>query len=80
MGIRIDSLMHAAHAAGFAMAPEDMYAAEDLVEQPVAMRPSRSTELVAFNATRPNIGIMAHARALASRYGTTAWLMPRLPA
>lgn len=79
MGIRIDSLMHAAHAAGFAMAPEDMYAADDLVDRPVAMMPSQATALVPYSAARPaSLSLFAQAKAIATRYGSPTWHMPRL--
>jgi hypothetical protein len=79
MGKRIKSLIDAAHAAGFAMAPEDMYA-EDVVVVRHVMAPSASTALVPYVAATPAVGFMAHAKALAARYGSPGWLMPRLTA
>lgn len=79
MGRHIKSLMDAAHAAGYAMAAEDIYLNDEIVEQHV-MIPAKSTALVPFQTAVPSIGLMAQARALASRYAGTAWLMPRLPA
>lgn len=80
MGKRIESLMQAVHAAGYAMAPEDIYAAEDVMER-LVMKPAQSTALVPYTAASPAAdGFMAHLRSMAMRYGSPAWLMPRLPA
>jgi hypothetical protein len=73
--------MDAAVAAGYAMAPEDIYAAEDVAaEQPVAMTAPRSTALVPLPVSTPTGSLMAQARSIASRYAYPAWLLPRLTA
>ncbi len=79
MGKRIKSLMDAAHAAGYAMAPEDIYAADEVVERHV-MAPAKSTALVPYIAATPAVSLMSQARAVANRYAAMAWLTPRLPA
>lgn len=81
MGKQIKSLMDAAAAAGYAMAAEDIYAADDFVaEERIEMMPARSTALVPLQAATPAVSLMAQARAMASRYAYPAWLLPRLPA
>jgi hypothetical protein len=80
MGKRINSLADAAHAAGFAMAPEDMYAENDFIVRHVMAPSISSTALVPYTVAKPAIGFMAHAKALATRYGSPGWLMPRLTA
>ena len=79
MGKRIKSLMDAAYAAGYAMAPEDIYEDEVIVERHV-MAPVKSTALVPYHAATPAVGLMAQARAMANRYAAIAWPAPRLPA
>jgi hypothetical protein len=79
MGKGIKSLMDAAHAAGYAMAPEDMYSEDEIFEQHV-MAPAKSTALVPYVTATPALGVMAQARAIAARYATPAWFVPRLPA
>jgi hypothetical protein len=79
MGKRIKSLMDAAHAAGYAMAPEDIYAVDDVVEQHI-MAPAKSTALVPYATATPAVSLMGQARALANRYAALAWPAPRMPA
>lgn len=79
MGRHIKSLMDAAHAAGYAMAPEDIYADDDFVAHHI-MAPAKSTALVPYAAATPTVSLMSQARAMALRYAGTAWLAPRLPA
>ncbi|MDO9384885.1 MAG: hypothetical protein Q7T86_18720 [Hyphomicrobiaceae bacterium] len=79
MGKRIKSLMDAAYAAGYAMAPEDIYAGEVIVEHHV-MAPAKSTALVPYHSATPAVSLMAQARAMANRYAAMAWPAPRLPA
>ncbi len=77
----IKSLMDAAAAAGYAMAPEDIYAADDfMAEQRVTMTPAHSTALVPLQVATPAVSFLAQARNLAARYASPAWLMPRLTA
>lgn len=81
MGKQIKQLMDAAAAAGFAMAPEDIYSDDDLrLEQRVEMTPARATALVPLETSTPHIGLLAQARTFAARYSSPAWLLPRLPA
>lgn len=79
MGKGIKSLMNAAQAAGFAMAPEDIYADDDFVEQHV-MASAKSTALVPYMAATPSVSMRAQARAFAARYASPTWFLPRLPA
>ena len=79
MGKRIKSLMDAAYAAGYAMAPEDIYSEDDFIERHI-MAPSKSTALVPFVSATPTVPLMTQAKAMALRYAGTAWFAPRLPA
>lgn len=80
MGKRISSLLNAAEAAGYAMAPEDIYAVEETFVQHVMAPASPSTALVPYVAATPSLGLLGHAKALASRYTSGAFLGTRLPA
>lgn len=78
MGVRITSLMAAAHAAGFAMAAEDMYCEDDVAPVRI-IETSSSTALVPI--AQPTVGVVATVRALAHRYAGGNWIaMARLPA
>lgn len=79
MGKQIKSLMDAAYAAGYAMAPEDIYAGQMIIERH-AMAPAKSTALVPYSSATPAVSLMAQARAIANRYAALAWPAPRLPA
>lgn len=86
MGVRIKSLMAAAHAAGYAMAPEDMYP-DDSLAMPTPQVPVRSTSTALVPLTHVPVspaaapGLLAQARSIAGRYVGTGWMaMPRLTA
>jgi hypothetical protein len=80
MGVRIKSLMAAAHAAGYAMAPEDMYFDDQVVERPVSLPVAPSTALVPVTVSATG-GLFADARSLAGRYISAGWMpIPRLTA
>lgn len=83
MGKGMKSLMAAAHAAGYAMAAEDIYHYEDAVEEHAVARPV-TTALVPVSTSGIEMNIMAQSRTLArkltTRYLGSGWLMPRLTA
>ena len=84
MGKGIKSLMEAAEAAGYAMAPDDIYAPDDFIEariQHQVMTPVAPNALVPLQTATPRVSLTTTARNLVSRYSSSAWLMmPRMPA